>query len=274
MHARLFSLLLLFGLSFDVLGQNGTETFPRGGRSMGMGNTHVTLSDSYSLFNNIGGLARITQSQVFFGYDHRLNINELTTLAAGAALKNDWGAWGIGVSSFGAAHFNQQNVGIGFSNQLGIASVGIKINYFQTNIEGFGRGASPVIELGGVAELGPQLFFGAHIYNPTRSKLGKNALDRLPTVVKAGLSYRPSDKIMVNVEAEKDILLPPIINLGLEYSIMERFWARTGINSQPGSIFFGIGFKPLKYQIDYAMSQNHQLGNTHHFSFSYFFNKP
>jgi hypothetical protein len=273
MRVNLFLFWFIFGLTLDALGQNGTETFPRGGRSMGMGNSHVTLSDSWSLFNNIGGLSKITQSQVFFGYDHRLNLNELTTLAAGAALKNDWGAWGIGISSFGSEHFNQQNVGIGFSNQLGIASVGIKINYFQTNIEGFGRGAAPVIEFGGVAELGPQLFFGAHIYNPTISKLSKNALDRLPTVVKAGLSYRPTDKLMFNLETEKDILLPPIFKLGLEYNIMDRFWTRAGINSQPSNIFFGIGFKPRRYQFDYAMSQNHQLGNTHHFSFSYFFLK-
>lgn len=254
--------------------QNGMETFPRGARSMGIGNSNVTLADSWSLFNNIGGLGRITNSQFVFGFDHRLGINELTTLTAGAAIKNNWGAWGLGISSFGGEHFNQQNVGIGFSNQLGIASVGIKINYFQTNIEGYGRGASPVIEFGGVAELGPQLFFGAHIYNPTRAKWGKNTFERLPTVVKAGLSYRPSEKIMVNLETEKDILLKPLVKFGLEYNLMERFWARTGINSQPGNLFFGIGFKPRKFQLDYAMTQNNQLGYTHHFSFNYFFEKP
>ncbi len=268
-----FLLLVLFMISTCVYGQNGTETYPRGARSMGIGNTNVTLTDTWSLFNNIGGLSRLSESQVFVGFDHRLNLNELTTLAAGAAIKNEWGTWGVGISSFGGAHFNQQNFGLGFSHQLGIASVGIKINYFQTNIEGFGRGAAPVVEFGGVAELGPQLFFGAHIYNPTRAKLGQNVIDRLPTVIKAGVSYRPSEKLMVNLEAEKDILLKPLAKFGLEYNLLERFWARTGINSQPSNLFFGIGFKPRKYHIDYAMTQNNRLGITHHFSFNYLFQK-
>ncbi|ERM83895.1 hypothetical protein P872_01150 [Rhodonellum psychrophilum GCM71 = DSM 17998] len=273
MSIRQFAYVLLFFFPLGAFSQNGTETFPRGARSMGMGNTHVTLFDAWSIFNNIGGLSRLTESQVFVGYDHLLNLNELTTLSAGAAFKNDLGAWGLGISSFGGAQFNQQNIGLGFSNQMGITSIGIKINYFQTNIEGFGRGAAPVIELGGVAELGPQLFFGAHIYNPTRSKLGKNAPDRLPTVVKAGFSYRPSAKIMVNMEAEKEILLDPMLKVGLEYNLMDRFWARAGVNSNPHNLFFGIGFKPKKFHLDYAMTQNNALGNTHHFSFTYAFTK-
>ena len=266
---RVIFICLSLGFIHATFSQSGTETLPKGARSTGLGNANVTLEDIWSIFNNIGGLSRAKASQVTFSYDHRLNLDELTTLAAAALLKKEKTAIGIGISTFGSEYFSQTQFGLGFSNQLGIASLGIKVNYFQTSIEGFGTGRAAVIEFGGVAELSPELFFGAHIYNPNRSKYGKNSPDHLPTVVKAGISYRPSDKVMLNVEAEKDILLEPLIKIGLEYNLLQKVWARTGVNTLAQSLYFGIGFNARKVQIDYAMTQHPQLGYTHHFSFNY-----
>jgi hypothetical protein len=262
-------LMLTLFVCFASSGQNGTETYPKGARSMGMANAHVTLEDGWSTFNNIGALGRLPSTQAFFSYDHRLGIQELTTLAAGAAVVRDFGVFGVGLSHYGGTLFNQQNIGIGFSNTVGIASVGFKVNYFQTNIEGFGRNGSPILEFGGVASLGPSLFFGAHVYNFTRSKFSKASFDYLPTVIKAGLSYRPSVKLMVNVEAEKEIILLPQFKMGIEYNLLNKLWARSGIHTHPSNLFFGMGFKPRRFHIDYALSQNYRLGYTHHFSFNY-----
>ncbi len=254
--------------------QNGTEVLPKGARSMGLGNANVTLGDAWSVFNNIGGLGVLEGNQVFASYDHRLGLSELTTLAAGVALTGERVNIGLGISSFGGELFNQQNIGVGIARKLGLASLGVKINYFQTNIEGFGRSATPLLELGGLAEINPQLVFGAHIYNLTRASLSKVSQEHLPMVVKTGLSYRPANFLMINVEAEKEILLDPQVKVGLEYGIQEILWARTGINTYPNNLFFGIGFRPKNLVVDYALSQHLQLGFTHHFSFNYIWNKP
>lgn len=267
------TLIFLLSISLVASGQGGMETYPKGARSIGMANANVTQADAWAIFNNVGALGSLESNQALFGYDHRLGIAELTTLAAGVASVHDFGVIGLGVSHFGGSHFNQKNIGIGFSNTLGIASFGFKINYFQTNIEGYGRTGSPVLEFGGLASLGPDLFFAAHIYNLSRSKFSKAGSDYLPTVVKAGLSYRPSEKLIINVEAEKDIILPPQFKMGMEYNLLNRLWARSGIQTQPNNLFFGMGFKPTRFQIDYALSQNYRLGYTHHFSFNYLLDK-
>lgn len=264
---------ILFLVCFNSLGQNGTEALPNGARSMGLANAHVTIDDAWSIFNNVGAMGRLEASQVFFSYDHRLGLKELTTLAAGTTLVHEMGVIGISLSHYGGELFNQQNIGIGFSNTLGIASFGVKVNYFQTNIEGFGRNASPVLEFGGVAVLIPGLYFGAHIYNFTRAKFGKFSHNYHPTVVKAGVSYRFSEKMMINMEAEKDIILLQKFKIGFEYNLLDKFWARSGIHTNPSNLFFGMGFKPKRYHIDYALSQNYQLGYTHHFSFNYLLNE-
>ncbi len=270
---RVWTFLIIYLLSHSNFAQGGLDTHAKGARSIGMGNAHLNLQDGWSIFNNIGALGMTTSSTIVVGYDHRFQLNELTTLAAGAVICTEKFNFGLSTSTFGDEHFNQTHLGIGISNQMGIASLGLKINYFQTNIEGFGRAATPVLEFGGVAELSPHLFFGAHIYNLTNAKLSKVSQDHIPTVVKSGISYRPSEKLMMNLEAEKDILLDPVLKLGLEYNLMDRVWMRSGINTNPGNLFFGIGFRPRNFILDYAMTQNQYLGATHHFSFGYLIKK-
>ncbi|MBR9777017.1 MAG: hypothetical protein GYB55_19155 [Cytophagales bacterium] len=262
------SILLFTGTSW---GQNGMDHFPKGAQSLGLGNASVTLHEPWAIFNNIGALGKgTTDILAVVGYDHRLGLNELTTLAAGITIPTEnLGILGVGVSSFGGELFNQQQIGIGLAKQMGLASLGLKINYFQTNIEGFGRSARPVLELGGTAELFPGVFFGAHLYNITRAAISKASLNYLPTIVKTGISYRPSDNLMVNVETEKELSSPAQFKAGIAYSFEEKFWARTGITSQPNNLYFGIGFRPRRFQVDYALSRNYLLGFTHHFSLNY-----
>src|SRR5690606_16453168 len=105
----------LFLASFNSWSQNGTETFPSGARSMGMANAHVTIEDSWSIFNNVGAMGRLENSQAFFSYDHRLGLDELTTLAAGTTFVDKFGVLGLSLSHFGGELFNQQQIGLGFS---------------------------------------------------------------------------------------------------------------------------------------------------------------
>ncbi|QDH79515.1 hypothetical protein FKX85_10885 [Echinicola soli] len=270
---KVFSYLILI-VPYYSYGQNGTEIFSKGARSYGMANAHVTLTDAWSIFNNPGAMGRISATTAVVGYDHRLGLDELTTLGAGAVISTKKGNFGIGLSHYGGELFNQQAAGVGYANQMGIASFGIKATYLQTNIAGYGRNGAPVLEFGGTAALGPQLIFGAHVYNFTRSQLSRDSQDYLPTIVKTGLSFQPSGKLLISMEAEKDILLPAIAKVGLEYNFINRFWARCGIRTNPSNLHFGIGFNPKHFRFDYAVAQNNQLGFTHHFSMNYTFVSP
>jgi hypothetical protein len=252
-----------------ALAQVGMEVVPRGGRSMGMGNSSTSLTDAYAIFNNPAGLSGIQHSQVFFGYDHRLNLSELTTLSAGFIQAKEKFTYGLATSRFGGALFNQHLVGAAIANQLGITSLGMKVSYLQTAMEGFGTGGSWLIDFGGIAELTPHLFFAAHIFNLTRSNYGGKSWDRLPTIVKSGISFRPSEKVMTNVEVEKDILHPAILKVGIEYNFYQKLWGRVGMNNQPQQLFFGIGCTGKRLAFDYAMTQHPRLGSTHHFSMNY-----
>jgi len=265
----LIFLCFAFCIWFPAKPQTDPLTQAHGSRSQSMGNLKVNLQDAWTIFNNIGALDRISSSQIVIGVDHRYNLKELSTFDLALALKSEIGSFGLNLSRFGGKLFNQQLVGIGYSQKLGIASFGLKADWFQTQIQDFGTGNSFVISLGGIAELGPKIQMGANFSNLNRSKISKYSEERLPTLISLGLSYFLSSELQIHLEAEKDILLKPTIKLGLEYSILDWVYLRTGINSNPSKINFGIGINPGKFHLDYGLGQNNALGSTHHLSFGY-----
>jgi hypothetical protein len=264
-----YLVIVPFFMIFSVFGQNAVEILPAGARSIGMANTGLTHSDAWSIFNNPGSLARLQHSKMSTGYDHRFQLNELTTIHAGLTISRSKYAIGLGASSFGGEEYNQRNLALVFSHQLGITSLGIKVNYLQTSIEGFGRSANPVVEIGGVAELSPNLLFGAHIYNPIPINIDKTSENNLPIFMKVGLAFLINEKVNLNTEVEKDLLLPPLVKVGLEYQVLPILALRIGAQPQQKNIFYGLGFSPSRFEFHLASGQNLNLGRTFHFSLSY-----
>lgn len=257
---------------FSAFPQTDPLTQAHGARSQGMGNLKVNLPDSWSVFNNIGSLDRISNTQIAIAVDQRYGLQELSTLDLAFALKSKVGSFGIGVSRFGGKLFNQQLLGIGYSQKLGIASFGLKADWFQTHFQDFGHSNSLIFSLGGVADLGPKIQIGAYFSNLNRSKISTIYDDRHPTMLSMGLSYFPISNLQLHLEIEKDILFKPTLKAGIEYGIQDWLYLRSGINTEPSNINFGLGVKPGKFKFDYALGQNNALGSTHHVSFGYQWN--
>lgn len=261
------------GIMFSVFPQTDPLTQVHGARNQGIGNQRVHLPTTWSFFNNIGALDRIEESGIAVGYDHRFGLQELSTLDLITAVKNKHGTFGIGISRFGGKLFNQQTIGLGYSQTLGISSLGLKMEYFQSQMEGFGSGGSLVFSLGGITELSPNLFLGANISNINRAKISKESVSYLPTLVQLGLHYLPTESLSLLVEIEKDIQQAPQIKAGLEYRLREWIFLRSGINTNPSRFFAGFGIQKSDFRLDYAYSQLAPLGSTHHLSLNYLWGK-
>lgn len=266
---RLAFLCIAFWSCYSAFSQVSPLDQSHGARSKGLGNLKVNLPDAWSVFNNIGALDRAKASEIALGYDHRYGLKELTSLDLAGLIKTNNGTFGVGIARFGGKLFNQQLFGIGYSQTLGIASFGAKVDWFQTQIQDFGTGNSLVLSIGGVADLGPNIQMGAYFSNLNRAKVSKNSEDHLPTLISFGIKYTPISDLQIQLEAEKDILVKPTIKAGIEYKIQEWVILRTGVNSNPSRLFFGLGLRPKNFLIDYAMGQNTALGSTHHVSLGY-----
>jgi hypothetical protein len=189
--------------------------------------------------------------------------------AAAFAIPIKIGVIGTGVYKFGDDLYNEQVLSAGFSNQFGIAALGAQVNYTQYRTEGFGSKGVWSINMGGIAELTPKLLIGAYILNINQPAI--NEQEKLPTKLVAGLNFKPTEKIIIATEIEKDLEYDPLLKMGLEYTFYKKLSARTGYHINPNMAFFGLGFKTKKIIIDYALQHSVSLSLSHQVSVSYQF---
>lgn len=250
------------------------DTFYRiSSRGAGMAHSVATIADSYALFNNPAGIAELPSIIANTSFEHRFGLAELSTLSAGVVLPLNLGAGGFSLNRFGGEYFNVQRVGASYANRFGIASLGIRANYDQYNILGFGRRGILSVDFGGIAELTPEVYFGAFARNISQASFKGFSEETLPTLLSAGLSYRPSPALMANVEVEKDLNFPVNGKIGIEYLLREILYLRIGFQTEPSAPHFGLGFSHQNWQADYAMQRHLFLGYIHQFSFALKFQK-
>ncbi|MFZ2905689.1 MAG: hypothetical protein WAZ98_05750 [Cyclobacteriaceae bacterium] len=263
--------LLAALLSWSVAHCQSVSTL-MGSRANAVGYSSSTLSDTWSIFNNVAGLAQVKNTIASFTYDLHPSIVGANRTAAAFSLPIKFGTIGTGAYRFGDNLYNEQMLTVGFGNQFGLAALGASINYIQYRTEGFGSKGVVSINLGGIANLTPHLSIGAYILNINQPSI--NQADKLPTKLVAGLGYKPIEKVLVAIEIEKDLEYNPLWKMGMEYKLHEKFVARTGFNLNPNVAFFGMGFKTKKFTIDYALQHSTLLNFSHQASVAYQFNKP
>jgi hypothetical protein len=261
------------------------EPAPMGARSLGMANAHVTLQDGWALYNNVAGIASLKNVEVFGGYENRFNVSEFQTFGLGLVAPMFKGVAGVSVSRFGDNLYSEQKIGLGYAYQVGGVSMGVKANFLQVSIDGLPSQNTFVFEFGGIAQITKELFFGGYIYNLSvaRFKTQFEEDQLVPVVLKAGLSYRPFETIIINVEAEKDVDYAVTYKAGIEYQIIPHVYLRTGFKNpfkgkanlvESFTTHFGAGFFFKNIRFDYALySSENRLGLTHHLSMGFEFKK-
>ncbi|MFT4833771.1 MAG: hypothetical protein ACI8WP_000528 [Flavobacteriaceae bacterium] len=260
------TLLLILAAPLLVSAQDGR--FTMGGRHTALSGTSVTLDDGWAIFNNPGALGDLEESTVMVTYRNRYNIEGFHVRGGGAVYHHRLFNVGAKFYKFGDDIFSQQIFGLVLANRIQMVSLGAGFNIIQTYVEGLNTRRAAVLELGGTAALSEQLVLGAHLFNFKHGQVH-------PTTMKAGLSFRPIDVIMLNVELEKQIDTPEIFKAGLEYAILPSLFIRTGLHVQGNEVnqssvngTYGLGFLIKGFVIDYAFT-NEPLGMVHEISLSY-----
>ncbi|OFY66878.1 MAG: hypothetical protein A3H98_13990 [Bacteroidetes bacterium RIFCSPLOWO2_02_FULL_36_8] len=271
------TLALLFYFSTKFFAAN--ENFPIGARSWGMGNTSVTLSDEWAAFNNIGTTADLTQISGAYFYENRFGLPELTTQASAFIFPHPLlGNFSLSYQRFGDKRYNDQKIGIGYARNVAGIRFGFVADFLQTNVnlseqgEGMQTKNSTVFEFGISTVFIKKIIVGAQVYNFSQTKLAYyetlNLNEYIPTIIRSGVAYTPIDKLIISVEAEKDLDHPSNYKAGIEYKIISALALRTGISTQPEMGYYGIGIILKMFQLDYALNVHDKLGISHHASVS------
>ncbi len=271
---RPFLILLLWALaafSHDA-GAQGSIAPVGGARGMGMGHAGVTFSDVQSAMSNQAGLAFLERASATVFGEQRFLVSELRNLGAAFAIPTGSGTLGVSVQYFGMAEYNEQRAGLAYGRELlPGTSIGAQINVFTSSIPDYGNTLHLNAEIGLQTRLLPGLSLGFHLANPVRTATRNG--DRMPTILRAGLGYQTSDKMLLVLEMEKDVDFPVRAKTGLEYRPAEQVFLRIGAATQPAVVTMGAGFAlPGGLAFDFAAGYHQFLGITP--SFSLVYSKP
>ncbi len=240
-----------------------------GGRSAALGNATSTISDNWSLFNNMAGISKVQSATANFAYAINPALPGADRMAASIDLPLSIGVSGVGVFKFGDELYSEQIISAGYANQFGLASLGLKVNYVQYKAEGLGTRSALSIHFGGIAELTPKVLVGAYIMNLNQPKISLDTDEKLPVILVSGVQFHPEESLILLLEIEKDLHYKPTLKGGAEYAIHKKVKARTGFNLNPNSIHGGVGYQSARLTIDYALQYNPAIKTSYQLSTSY-----
>ncbi|AMM51653.1 hypothetical protein TH61_11355 [Rufibacter sp. DG15C] len=237
---------------------------------MALGGASVTLSDVWALSNNPAGIAGVEHPSLGAFAHNRFTIQELTTVGLLAVYPSGkWGTVGLDVQRYGGELYNEQRLGIGVAHQLGQVRLGLKADVLQVRVKEWGSRKTVALSVGGQSEVIPGLTFGAHIYNLNQAKLAEFEDERVPTVMKIGLSYQAATKVLLVAEIEKELEADAAVKAGVEYQVIPALALRTGFNSGTRSATGGIEVKFKQFQIGYGLGAQSRLGVSNALSLVY-----
>jgi len=246
------------------------EPFPIGARAAGLSGAAVTLADVWAIRHNVAGIASLNKTEIGLFAENRFNLAAFSTVGLQVVFPaKKLGVLGVDLSRFGDQWYNEQRIGVGLGHRLGTVNLGIKADLLQTHLEELGSKKVIAISLGGQSEVIPGLIFGASVFNINQAKLSDFMDERLPTVMRAGLSYQPIKQVLLVTEAEKHLEYPVNLKVALEYKIIEKLTLRTGVATATDQFSFGTGFQAKQLSFDYGFGRQSILGNIHQLAVSF-----
>ncbi len=255
---KLFSFILLI-VTFSLSAQNGA-TNATGARSNGVANASVSFKGINGIFNNQAGLADLKEMGFLLAAEQRFLIADLNNFGGGFALPTNSGTFGLSINYFGFESYNESKIGLSYARKLmEKLSLGIQFDLLSTQIAENGSKTFLTFEAGLQSELIDNLLIGVHIYNPIQLEIIEDEF--LPSIVRAGATYTASKKLMLHVELEKDFDFPFIFKSGVEYALIDDFWIRVGVQTNPTALSFGLGYYMKNgFRFDLASNYHQDLG--------------
>ena len=244
--------------------------FNVGANHAAQGNATVMRYDLWSAFHNQAGLAHLQTINAGFYHESRFMMKEMGTQAFVFALPTTSGTFATSFADFGYKKYYEQKAGLAFAKSFGEKfSAGVQFDYFRTYIAEYDEKSNFTFELGIISEPVEHLFIAAHIFNPIRSSLNSEELNKIPVVFRVGAGYNVNDKAFISIETEKDMEKAASLKIGLEWNVIENLKLRGGIGTNPLNTSFGLGYRYKKLNIDMAFTYHPVLGATPHIGICY-----
>jgi len=256
------SLFLLLTVAISSFAQL-SEPLVTGARGLAMGGTGLNAQDVQAAWGNPAGLSNIDHLGFSFYGEQRFTLAELKQVSATAAMpmgKN--GGIGLVLGYYGFDAYNEQRIGLAYGRKLSEKiSLGTQFYSWSTRIPEYGSKTVLSFELGLQVKINSEISMAGKVINPVRISVIDE--EYLPSIMSVGLLYQPGKGISIAAEAEKDVLHPLRIKIGIEYNLLDALDLRLGVATNETQLSFGFGYRIKEHwQLNFSTSYHQYLGFT------------
>lgn len=263
-------LLLLFTHSFFLSFGQGWN--PVGSRAVSLANASICLDDVWAYHHNPGATASVKTISIGAYYETRFLTKELQTQALALAIPLKVGVISAGAQFFGYQQYRNTRAGLGYSMKFtDFLQVGVQGNIQTLRLGGnYGSTISGTVEAGLLAKISEKWSVGVSVMNIGRQRINP-INDRFATVMRGGCQYKPSKKVSIFAEVEKQVITKISFKGALEYQPVQALFIRLGAQSAPMELALGIGYKVSGFSIDLGSKYHQTLGWSPNFGLNYQF---
>ncbi len=149
---------------------------------------------------------------------------------------------GVGIFHSGTDLYAEQRFQLSYGRRLGEKFyLGGSADVLHNNAQEYGSNTAASFSLGVLAQALPQVWIAGRIQNPFQQQIGD---DLLPTVVRVGATWKPSELFFLALETEKDLERPTQVKVGIEYRPSPMVAIRAGTRTgKVARMTFGLGLK-------------------------------
>ncbi len=151
---------------------------------------------------------------------------------------------GLGLDAVhsGIEAYSEQSLNLVYGRKLAAKLfLGGGVSLMRVSAKEYGAQNNATFSLGFLAHALPKIWIGARVFNPVQQTVARNTL---PTVLRIGGAWKPSDLVVLLAEMEKDLERPTQLKAGLEYRPVAPLVLRAGVRSgRAGRVAFGAGFQ-------------------------------
>ena len=266
--------VLILAFSIIVHTSEGQVLDFAGSRYQALADASVGLTGCWSAFGNQSGLAGCNHPEIAGAFQNRYLVSELSTRIGLLVIPVQSTVVAFSLYQFGEVPFRQEKFGIAFARRIfPKLSFGLQFNYYRLFLAEANRSVgSAGLELGIQYLPGKKLNIGLHVLNPYQTSV-KTYSEKYnyPSRINFGAGYHLSAAFLMVSEIEHDFAGHFRVKTGMEYSIMEKLYLRTGILTNPYQLSSGIGFHIKKLAVDLGDSFHSNLGNSPSVTFNYHF---
>ncbi|MCS7027860.1 MAG: hypothetical protein NZ519_03770 [Bacteroidia bacterium] len=236
-----------------------------GARIIGLAGANTAIrKEIWAGYNNPAAIAGIDRYTFAAGFERRFLLQELQYAHLAYAIPVQKAALIGTASTFGFDLYRETSASIGYARTFYERyHAGASFQIHNTAIgENYGSAYAYTFQVGTQVSLSEKLTLGADVYNLTRSSIGRQFKERIPTVYSLGVAYQPNKQCLIVLMIDKDVNFQPRWRGGIEYIFFKTIAARLGASTNPDMLYAGLGFTHKGFGLDFAMSYHTYLGFT------------